>query len=493
LAQSNITQIFWSAAQPESAEHSPRDVARHALRCLEAFDAGIVVSPRTGKPTKLMELLATMGMEEDLVYASPELARGESFDERSLVFTLGVLIFERLTGRHPFGTSDAGAKVARIRRGEMGSGVNYFPRVPADLRGILMRAMGPFPEERFHSLEEMKQALRRFGGVAGLAAEGRPKFFDAPTRVAGPEELPDIKTQVSAAPSFTGGDDPGQQAGWDTDRTPVRAIDIPDRQGTPGWLADRTEPPDAVQKELARLFEDSTDQSGEALARASAPRPGDLPTSNQPLPLAGSRSRRSPGRLLTILMPVIYVSIGAVLASLVFLLFSKPAPRVVQLHERVTPGAVQPKSSERPGDRLAPEPKPSAPEPKPLQPKPPEPKPPEPKSPSPEGPGDRPTPAPPGTPAGEAAGIEVGQAIRSCVADGVRVRVAVYLLPTGTVRRAFVSPGPGVKSDTVKCVRDALGGMSLPLGLKKQDFVEWQLTLDGATVKARVVRPAGLR
>jgi len=191
----SVTDIFWSAAAPESIERTPRDVVRHALGCLEAFEAGQVFS-KAGKPVNLMELLADVGIEEDLVYASPELARGESFDERSLVFTLGVLIFERLTGRHPFGTSDAAARVARIRRGEMGSGVNYFPQVPADLRGILMRSMGPFPEERYRNLQEMKEALRKFGGVQPGEQPGKPKFFDAPTRVA-PSSLMDTLAHES--------------------------------------------------------------------------------------------------------------------------------------------------------------------------------------------------------------------------------------------------------------------------------------------------------
>ena len=78
----------------------------------------------------------------------------EQLDERALVFSVGVLIFEKLTGRHPFGEVGNPERLARIRRGEMASGVNYFPIVPPGLRTVLVKAMGPFPEERWSSLLE---------------------------------------------------------------------------------------------------------------------------------------------------------------------------------------------------------------------------------------------------------------------------------------------------------------------------------------------------
>ena len=73
-----------------------------------------------------------------------------------MVFSVGVLLFEELTGRHPFGQTTA-RRFARIKKGELGSGVQYFPEVPTELRSMLVQAMGPFPEERFASLAELRQ------------------------------------------------------------------------------------------------------------------------------------------------------------------------------------------------------------------------------------------------------------------------------------------------------------------------------------------------
>ena len=109
-----------------------------------------------------LQLLRQQEQAGDLSYASPEQARGESLDERSLVFSVGVLLFEELTGRHPFGAMASGRRFARIQKCELGSGVQFFPQVPSQLRNVLMKAMGPFPEERYRSLKELRDHLERF-------------------------------------------------------------------------------------------------------------------------------------------------------------------------------------------------------------------------------------------------------------------------------------------------------------------------------------------
>ncbi len=61
----------------------------------------------------------------------------------------------------------SGRRFARIQKCELGSGVQFFPQVPSQLRNVLMKAMGPFPEERYRSLKELRDHLERF-------VEGRP-------------------------------------------------------------------------------------------------------------------------------------------------------------------------------------------------------------------------------------------------------------------------------------------------------------------------------
>lgn len=162
----NLAERFWSLAR--AMEHKggdrndPVSIVRHVLRILDALDRGEqgdVVSVAT---VSFLKLLRQSEINGDLSYASPEQIRGEMVDERSLVFSVGVLLFERLTGRHPFGAEASGRRLSRISKVEFGSGVNYFPNVPGGLRHVLMRAMGPFPEERWASLRELRARLEQF-------------------------------------------------------------------------------------------------------------------------------------------------------------------------------------------------------------------------------------------------------------------------------------------------------------------------------------------
>lgn len=165
----SLSERFWSIARVRSGTGVEGDsvdpvlVVRHVLSILDALRRGEGAGPVSVRTISFLKLLRESEQRGDLSYAAPEQISGEMLDERSLVFSVGVLLFERLTGRHPFGAEgNSVRRVARIRKGEFGSGVNYFPTVPAGLRTILMKAMGPFPEERWSTLEELRSHLEQF-------------------------------------------------------------------------------------------------------------------------------------------------------------------------------------------------------------------------------------------------------------------------------------------------------------------------------------------
>ncbi len=207
-----LAERFWSLAQAAEREDDstePVAVVEHALRVLDQLDAGKVGDNLTARTLSFLALLRQYEVKGDLLYASPEQARGEQLDERALVFSVGVLIFEKLTGRHPFGEVGNPERLARIRRGEMASGVNYFPIVPPGLRTVLVKAMGPFPEERWSSLLEMRAQLERFVDQAK-----NPQDYSGPTRAARP--LPALPRE----------DDPTLVANRRSGGGPAAAVDL---------------------------------------------------------------------------------------------------------------------------------------------------------------------------------------------------------------------------------------------------------------------------
>lgn len=167
-APGTLAERFWSLARvagpvdEDATSPEPKAVVRHVLRILDALSAGEVGEGLSQSTLSFLTLLRQQEAAGDLSYASPEQARGETLDERSLVFSVGVLLFEELTGRHPFGAMASGRRLARIQKCELGSGVQYFPQVPSQLRNVLMKAMGPFPEERYASLRDLREHLERF-------------------------------------------------------------------------------------------------------------------------------------------------------------------------------------------------------------------------------------------------------------------------------------------------------------------------------------------
>jgi serine/threonine-protein kinase len=94
-------------------------------------------------------------------YMAPERIVGETADARSDIYSLGVMMFEMLTGQRPW-ADDGNLLRALMRRVKEAppSLPEFLPGVPAEMGGIVGRAMARDPEERFASLRELEAALR---------------------------------------------------------------------------------------------------------------------------------------------------------------------------------------------------------------------------------------------------------------------------------------------------------------------------------------------
>jgi serine/threonine protein kinase len=97
-----------------------------------------------------------------LPYFSPEQALGEPADHRTDIFSLGVILYEMLTGRPPwmrFDGESAESFAMRVTREESESVVGRTPGLDPRLAALLTRALHADPERRFASAGEFARAL----------------------------------------------------------------------------------------------------------------------------------------------------------------------------------------------------------------------------------------------------------------------------------------------------------------------------------------------
>ena len=112
-------------------------------------------------------------------YMSPEQAAAREVDERTDVYSVGVMMYEALAGRLPFDAQSVGALFIKIAAGEYLPLKHYRPDVPDAFVSIVERAMHRDREQRFQTMEELRTALLPFArGESRIRAK---TISDAPT------------------------------------------------------------------------------------------------------------------------------------------------------------------------------------------------------------------------------------------------------------------------------------------------------------------------
>lgn len=136
------------------------------------LDFGIALLEEAPGLTLTGQLIGTPG------YLSPEQARGEvgCIDRRTDIFSLGIILYELLSGSRPFGGESAVEQVLSLLEEDPPSLRSRAPVIPRDLDAITMHCLQKDPEGRYPSARALAEDLARWMCGEPVLAERRSPF-----------------------------------------------------------------------------------------------------------------------------------------------------------------------------------------------------------------------------------------------------------------------------------------------------------------------------
>ena len=160
------------------------------------------------KETRVSTLSGSM--HGTVTYMAPEQCQGHAFDRRADVFSLGVILYELVTGTRLFWADNDVASLHRVLSGAVPPPRSVKPQIAAALEDILMTAVAHAPERRFATALDLAGAVERYAATAGevLGARWIARSVEA---IVGPRPVPWIA--AAAGDPDAAADDAGDRAG----------------------------------------------------------------------------------------------------------------------------------------------------------------------------------------------------------------------------------------------------------------------------------------
>lgn len=133
----------------------PQNIMLLSDGTIKVTDFGIARFARSGQNTLTDKAIGSVH------YISPEQARGDVIDEKADLYSVGVMMYEMLTGKLPFDGGNAVSVALMHMNNEPEAPRKIKPDIPAGLEQVVLRAMRKKPAYRYHSDAEIMHDLEQ--------------------------------------------------------------------------------------------------------------------------------------------------------------------------------------------------------------------------------------------------------------------------------------------------------------------------------------------
>ncbi len=152
----------------------PQNIMRDKHGRIVVMDFGLARSLGDSGMTQTGAIVGT------LEYMSPEQALGTTLDQRSDIFSVGLIFYELLTGRAPYEADTAIASLMKRTREDARAASDVDVSVPKSLSAIVSRCLEREPANRYHSAVELLQQLTTWEANPHISAEALSRMIAHP-------------------------------------------------------------------------------------------------------------------------------------------------------------------------------------------------------------------------------------------------------------------------------------------------------------------------
>jgi eukaryotic-like serine/threonine-protein kinase len=136
----------------------PANVLIDEAGLVKVVDFGVAAAQQQGD-TQLTKTGYVIGSPK---YMAPEQILGKKVDERADIYSLGVILYEMLTGEPPYHRGDHMAVMYQHVQGKAKPPIEVNPNIPPGLSDMVMKAMSVDKARRFQTMDELRTALENY-------------------------------------------------------------------------------------------------------------------------------------------------------------------------------------------------------------------------------------------------------------------------------------------------------------------------------------------